>query len=105
MSISCVQEMEHIDVPYKITRLKIRIGMRYPQIIFHTSKTMNKGSLVNLDSVVPGEVADNLIEKDNSTRDDDDELNGDDQLSDITYLLHRRLMAVLFTIVFRLQWK
>ena len=82
--ISCVQEIEHIDVPYQAARLKTRIGMRYPQIIFHTSKTMNKGTLVYADSVVPGEVADDLMEKDNSTQDDDDEFNGDDPLSDIT---------------------
>ena len=32
--ISCVQEIEHIDVPCQASRLKTRIGMRYPQIIF-----------------------------------------------------------------------
>ena len=39
---------------------------------------MNKGTLVYADTVVPGKVADNLMEKDNSTQDDDDEFNGDD---------------------------
>ena len=82
--ISCVQEIEHIDVPYQAARLKTRIGMRYPQIIFHTSKTMNKGTLVYADSVIPGEVADDLMEIRNNTQDDDDEFNADDPLSDIT---------------------
>ena len=80
--ISCVQEIEHIDVPYQASRLKTRIGMRYPQIIFHTSKSMNKGTFVYADSVVPGEVADDLMEKDNSSQDDDDEFNGDDPLGE-----------------------
>ena len=82
--ISCVQEIEHIDVPYQAARLKTRIGMRYPQIIFHTSKTMNKGTLVYADNVIPGEVADDLMEIHNNTQDDDDEFNADDPLSDIT---------------------
>ena len=31
---------------------------------------------------VPGEVADDLMEKDNSSQDDDDEFNGDDPLGE-----------------------
>jgi hypothetical protein len=83
--ISRVQEIEHIDVPYQAARLKTRIGMRYPQIIFHTSKTMNniKGTLVYADSVIPGEVADDLMEIRNNSQDDDDEFNADDPLCDI----------------------
>ena len=74
-----MQEIEHIDVPYQADRLKTRIGMRYPRIIF---QPMNKGTLVYADSVVPGEVADDLMEKDNSMQDDDDEFNEDDPLGD-----------------------
>ena len=57
---SCVQAIEMVDVPYQAARLKKRIHMRYPQIVFHTSKTMNKGTLVYVDSMSAGEVADDL---------------------------------------------
>jgi hypothetical protein len=45
---------------------------------------MNKGTLVYADNVIPGEVADDLMEIRNNTQDDDDEFNADDPLSDIT---------------------
>ena len=45
---------------------------------------MNKGTLVYADSVIPGEVADDLMEIRNNTQDDDVEFNADDPLSDIT---------------------
>ena len=56
--ISCVRDIEKIDVPYQATRLKKRIQDRYPQIIFHASKTMKKGTLVYVDSITAGDVAD-----------------------------------------------
>ena len=49
-------------VPYQASRLKKRIASRYPQVSFHASRTMNKGTLVYADSISPGHVADNLME-------------------------------------------
>lgn len=80
--ISCVQEIENIDVPYQAARLKKRIQIRYPQIIFHSSKTMNKGTLVYTDSLMAGEVADDVIPDVHTNTDDEDEdgeFNADDE--------------------------
>ena len=40
----------------------VRIQMCYLEIIFHTSKTMNKGIFFYADSVIPGEVANDVME-------------------------------------------
>ena len=74
--ISCVRDIEKIDVPYQATRLKKRIQDRYPQIIFHASKTMKKGTLVYVDSITAGDVADayqdSTLECQSEDEDDDD---------------------------------
>ena len=53
-----VKETEGVDVPYQASRLKHRIQRRYPFLVFHSSKTMRKGTLVYSDDVVPGDIAD-----------------------------------------------
>ena len=60
--ISCVHAIEKVDVPYQAARLRERIQKRYPQIVFHSSKTMNKGTLVYVDTLSAGDVADDFIE-------------------------------------------
>ena len=78
--ISCVQDIEKIDVPYQATRLKKIIQDRYPQLIFQTSKTMTKGTLVYVDSMTAGDVADacqDLFTLESQSEDEDDD--DDDQ--------------------------
>lgn len=82
--VSCVQAIEKIDVPYQATRLKKRIQDRYPQLVFHTSKTMNKGTLVYIDSMTAGDVADtyqdmSTLESQSEDERDDDDDDDDDQ--------------------------
>ena len=56
--IKCVQTLENINVPYRAEKLKRRIQARYAQLIFHASKSMNKGTLVYSDTLTVGNVAD-----------------------------------------------
>ena len=60
--MSCVHAIEKVDGPYQAARLRERIQKRYPQIVFHSSKTMNKGTLVYVDTLWAGDVADDFIE-------------------------------------------
>ena len=79
--IKCVQAIEKIHVAYQAARLKKRIQKRYPQIVFHASKTVRKGTLVYVDDVTAGEVADDLttiISEDDDT-DGMDSDNEDDE--------------------------
>ena len=83
--ISCVHAIENVDVPYQAARLKKRIQKRYPQIVFHNSKTMNKGTLVYVDSMSIGDIADDFMEiHTESDSEDEHEGNndGDDELND-----------------------
>ena len=62
--ISCVKSIEKIEVPYQAARLRKRIKDRFPHVVFHASRTMNKGTLVYSDAINVGDVADNLQEND-----------------------------------------
>ena len=81
--VSCVHAIEKINVPYQAARLRKRIQRRYPQVVFHSSKTMSKGTLVYVDSLSADDVADDLIENhtDYSTEDEESD-EGDDQIDD-----------------------
>ena len=57
--IKLVNDREGITTRYQGSRLKARIKQRYPQIVFHPSKTMTKGALVYSDNLTAGELADN----------------------------------------------
>ena len=57
---------DSVDVPYQAARLKKRIQSRYPQVVFHSSKTKNKGTLVYSDDIVPGDIADDIMEIDHA---------------------------------------
>ena len=62
------------DIPYQARRLKKRIESRYPQsIVFHASKSRNKGTLVYSADLVPGEIAHDSMEVDQTDSDDGDE--------------------------------
>lgn len=95
---------KHIYVPYQATRPKTRTGVRYLQIIFNTSNTRNKGTLVFADSVIPGEMADDFMEILYNTQFDDDEFNADDTFSEITKT-SSPVNAYSFHDVFPLQCK
>ena len=72
-----------VDVPYQGTRLRKRIQKRYPQIVFHSSKTMNEGTLVYVDSMSAGDVADDFMEiHTESDTEDEDSDEGNDELND-----------------------
>lgn len=71
--ISCVKDIEDTTVPFQAARLKRRIEQRYPQIVFHFSKTMNKGTLVYSDNVVPGDVADDVMDLNCDTEEESDD--------------------------------
>ncbi|CAB3983240.1 Hypothetical predicted protein [Paramuricea clavata] len=72
-----------VDVPYQAARLRKRIQKRYPQIVFHSSKTMNKGTLVYVDSMSAGDVVDDLIEIHTESDTEDEDIDeGDDELND-----------------------
>ena len=93
--ISCVQDIEKIDVPYQATRLKKRIQDRYPQLIFQTSKTMTKGTLVYVDSMTAGAVADacqDLFTLESQSEDEDDD--DDDQYEGNNNSFNRQTDAV-----------
>lgn len=76
--VACVQSIDKVEVPYQAARLKKRIQMRYPQIVFHKSKTMNRGTLVYVDSVTAGQVADEFIVSPHGESDTEDKSNDDD---------------------------
>ena len=59
--ISCVKTIENVDVSYTAERLKKRIQDRYPQLVFHRSKKMNRGILVYADNITVGDVADEML--------------------------------------------
>ena len=62
------------EVPYQASRLKKRIESRYPQsIVFHPSKSRNIGTLVYSADLVPGEIADDIMEVDQIHSDDNDD--------------------------------
>ena len=63
--------------PYQALRLKKRIQSRYPQVVFHSSKTMNKGTLVYSDDRVPGDIADDMMEIDHADESQDEETDTD----------------------------
>ena len=80
---SCVRDIEKIEVPYQAARLRKRLQNRYPQLIFHASKTMTKGTLVYVDSMTAGDVADayqdsTLESQSEDESDDDDHYEGSD---------------------------
>jgi hypothetical protein len=79
--ISCVHAIENVDVPYQAARLKKRIQKRYPQIVFHSSKTMNKGTLVYIDSMSVGDIADDFMEI-HAELDSEDDNDHDDEVND-----------------------
>ena len=60
--VACINHFDQINVSYQAARLKKRIQNRYPQIVFHPSRTMNKGTLVYSDSIAAGEIADEIID-------------------------------------------
>ena len=87
--ISCVHAKEKVDVPYQAARLRERIQKRYPQIVFHSSKTMNKGTLVYADTLSAGDVADDFMEihtesdtEDEVSDESTDEMNDDNEDSE-----------------------
>ena len=56
--IKYIQNLEKIYVSYRAEKLKKRIRSRYPQLVFHASKSMNKGTLVYSDILTVGDIAD-----------------------------------------------
>ena len=87
--ISCVHAIEKVDVPYQAARLRERVQKRYPQIVFHSSKTMNKGTLVYTDTLSAGDVADDFMEthtesdtEDEVSDESTDEMNDDNEDSE-----------------------
>ena len=64
--ISYIKEVDGVDVPYQAARLKKRIQTRYPQVVFHSSRTKNKGTLVYSDDIIPGDIADDIMEIDHA---------------------------------------
>ena len=75
--IKCVQAIDHVHVTYQAARLKKRIQKRYSDIVFHRSKTARKGTLVYIDSVTAGDVADGLT--DPSSEGDTSDVDGDEE--------------------------
>ena len=80
---SCVRDIEKIEVPYQAARLRKRLQNRYPQLIFHASKTMTKGTLVYVDTMTAGDVPDayqdsTLESQSEDESDDDDHYEGSD---------------------------
>ena len=71
--IGIVNEIDGSDVTYQGARLKKRIQSRYPQVVFHASKTMVKGTLVYSGDIEPGEIADDMLEADRSDSDEEDD--------------------------------
>jgi hypothetical protein len=100
--VNCVEDLHDTAVvPYQATLLKKRIMLRYPQILFHASKTINKGTLVYADIIVPGDIADDLMEFDAS-------VDTDDKLQDMESYIESKfdnVSNVLLTSYFMLQWK
>ena len=75
--IRCVQKIENTQISYQAARLKKRIQKRYPQVVFHGSRTMTRGTLVYADSIVAGNVADEMMdtdEMDNDSEEEDDDV-------------------------------
>ena len=71
--IELVRDVGGDTVPYQAARLRKRIESRYPQVVFHASKTMKKGTLVYSGDIETGEIADQMdIDLTNSEDDDDD---------------------------------
>ena len=71
--IGCVQNIEHTHISYQAARLKKRIQKRYPQIVFHASKTMTRGTLAYADSIIAGNVADEMMDIDEVGNDSEEE--------------------------------
>ena len=75
--------------PTRLQDLGERIQKRYPQIVFHSSKTMNKGTLVYADTLSAGDVADDFMEihtesdtEDEVSDESTDEMNDDNEDSE-----------------------
>ena len=64
--------------------------IRCPQLVFHTLKAMNKGSLAYVDSMSAGDVADDLIDL---QRDDNDHHHNDDN-DDASYSMFAKIYRV-----------
>ena len=77
--IKLVNDTEGIVTTYQGCRLKARIKQRYPQIVFHPSKTMTKGTLVYSDNLTAGELADNDSSIGYQSSDEDADSDNDDQ--------------------------
>lgn len=61
------------DIPYQTSRLKKRIESRYPEsIVFHQSKSRNKGILIYSTDLVVGEIADEAMKIDETDSGDND---------------------------------
>lgn len=83
------------DIPYQASRLKKRINSRYPQsIVFHASKSRNKGTLVYSADLVPGQIADDSMDVDKTgsdNGDDDDcydEMDGNSKAAEASQMLN-----------------
>ena len=68
-----VRKFVDTTVTYQAIRLKKRIQSRYPQIVFHASKTMTKGTLVYYENITVGELADDLMEVERHSDTDDED--------------------------------
>ena len=79
--IKCVLTLEKINVSYRAEKLKKRLQNRYPQLVFHPSKSMNKGTLVYSDILTVGDVADCIVvpEREFDTQSDSEEEEYADQ--------------------------
>jgi len=68
-----VRDVEGVDISYQSSHLKARIGKKYPNMVFHTSKTMQKGTLVYSPGLTVGEIADDSLEFEDEVESDYDD--------------------------------
>jgi len=68
-----VRDVEGIDISYQSSHLKERIGKQYPNMVFHTSKTMQKGTLAYSPGLTVGEIADDSLEFEDEVESDYDD--------------------------------
>ena len=80
-------------VTYQAIRLKKRIQSRYPQIVFHTSKTMTKGTLLYHENITVGESADDLMDIERHMSDTEDEDSQEASNADIGMQIDQEEMA------------
>ena len=96
--IVIVNEVGGGNVPYQSARLKRRIQARYPQVVFHASKTMAKGTLVYSGHISTGEIADNVLEfgmADSEEEDDEDEGESNQELRKTAIAPHQLFYAAM----------